>query len=236
MVVDKKNNLEETAQFIVKSKSFDNSTSCSADSVLIVDKNIYSKFINELEKNYVYILNDKEKNFLDKIYYKKGTINTELIAKNPNTILEKIGIKKDKKMFKLIGYEVSKFKPSHYIFDEKILPLVGIISSKGIDESIELTKNILNINGKGHSAGIYSKSKKMEKFSLNIPVSRIIVNQPHSQSAGGSNDNHLNTTLSLGCGPWGGNIINYNLQLKDFCNITRIVYKHKKKFKDYLLN
>ena len=78
--------------------------------------------------------------------------------------------------------------------------------------------------------------KNIEKFSLNIPVSRIIVNQPHSQSAGGSNDNHLNTTLSLGCGPWGGNIINYNLQLKDFCNITRIVYKHKKKFKDYLLN
>ena len=71
MVVDKKNNLEETAQFIVKSKSFDNSTSCSADSVLIVDKNIYSKFINELEKNYVYILNDKEKIFSIKFIIKK---------------------------------------------------------------------------------------------------------------------------------------------------------------------
>ena len=71
VVVDKKNNLEETAQFIVKSKSFDNSTSCSADSVLIVDKNIYSKFINELEKNYVYILNDKEKIFSIKFIIKK---------------------------------------------------------------------------------------------------------------------------------------------------------------------
>ena len=49
--------------------------------------------------------------------------------------------------------------------------------------------------------------KNIEKFSLNIPVSRIIVNQPHSQSAGGSNDNHLNTTLSLGCGPWGATLL-----------------------------
>jgi len=235
VVIDKKNNLKETAQFIVESKSFDNSTSCSADSVIIVDKNIYSKFLDHFKKNKVYILNDREKETLDKIYFKKGSINTELIAKNPNVILEKIGLKKNTNTFRLIGYEISNFNPNHYIFDEKILPLVGIILSKGIDNSIQLAKDILNINGKGHSAGIYSQSKKnVEKFSLNIPVSRIIVNQPHSQSAGGSKNNQLNTTLSLGCGSWGGNIINDNLQLRDFCNITKVVYKNKKKFKDYL--
>jgi sulfoacetaldehyde dehydrogenase len=229
VIVDKKNNLKETTKFIVQSKSFDNSTSCSADSVIIVDRHIYLDFIDSFKKNEVYILNNEEKKSLDKIYFKKGNINTELIAKNPNIILEKIGLKKNKNNFKLIGYEISKFDPSHYIFDEKILPLVGIIKSNGINNSIQLAQEILKVNGKGHSAGIYSQSKKnIEKFSLSIPVSRIIVNQPHSQSAGGNKNNQLNTTLSLGCGPWGGNLINDNLQLRDFCNITKIVYKHKK--------
>lgn len=234
VIVDKKNNLKETTKFIVQSKSFDNSTSCSADSVIIVDRHIYLDFIDSFKKNEVYILNNEEKKSLDKIYFKKGNINTELIAKNPNIILEKIGLKKNKNNFKLIGYEISKFDPSHYIFDEKILPLVGIIKSNGINNSIQLAQEILKVNGKGHSAGIYSQSKKnIEKFSLSIPVSRIIVNQPHSQSAGGNKNNQLNTTLSLGCGPWGGNLINDNLQLRDFCNITKIVYKHKKKSKNY---
>ena len=80
----------------------------------------------------------------------------------------------------------------------------------------------MSINGIGHSAGIYSSNKKnIIKFSQNIPVSRIIVNQPHSKSAGGSKNNNLYTTLSLGCGSWGGNIINENLSIKDFCNISK---------------
>ena len=62
---------------------------------------------------------------------------------------------------------------------------------------------------------------------MEASVSRVIVNQPHSQSAGGSANNHLKSTLSLGCGAWGNNLINENLTLKDFCNTTQIILKKK---------
>ena len=66
-----------------------------------------------------------------------------------------------------------------------------------------MVEKILDKKGKGHSAGIYSETKKnISKFSLKTKVSRIIVNQPHSQSAGGSANNYLKSTLSLGCGIW----------------------------------
>ena len=60
----------------------------------------------------------------------------------------------------MVAYEVENFEFNHYIFDEKILPLIGIIKSKNIDNAIELVEKILDKKGKGHSAGIYSETKK----------------------------------------------------------------------------
>ncbi len=233
VVVDKTAKLDNTTESIVISKSFDNSTSCSADSVIVVDKKIYSKFVERFKKKKVYFLNDLEKKNLDKIYFKKGMINPSIIAKSANFILEKIGIKIQNKDHKLIAYEISNFNNDHYIFDEKILPLVCVIKSDNIDKSIEITCKVLEKNGKGHSAGIYSETiTNIMKFSMLVPVSRIIVNQPHSQSAGGSSYNFLKSTLSLGCGSWGENLINDNLCLKDFCNSTKVVFKKKKNLSD----
>ena len=64
VIVDKTANIKKAAESIVLSKSFDNSTSCSADSVIIVDKNIYSTFIQNLKRNDVYLLNKNEQSKL----------------------------------------------------------------------------------------------------------------------------------------------------------------------------
>jgi len=231
--IDDKINPSKVSKLIVESKSFDYSTSCSADSVLIIHQQIYEKFLKELKKNKVYILNHLEKKKLDDIYFKRGIVNTQILAKDPSLILSKIGTQVKKKI-KVIGYEFSSQASSHYIMDEKILPLIGITKVKNIKEAINLTKKILDIKGKGHSAGIYSNNRSnIINFSVSIPVSRIIVNQAHSKSAGGNLNNGLKTTLSLGCGNWAGNILNENLSLKHFCNITRTVFKKNKIKKNF---
>ena len=232
IVIDKDVDLKKVVKSVIDSKSFDYSTSCSSDSVLIVNQEIYKNFLKELIKNHLYILNQNEKKRLDDIYFVKGTINQKIIAKNPNLILEMIDIKVKKKI-KVIGYEINSETPKHYIFDEKILPLIGIVKAKNFNHSVKIAKKVLNINGLGHSAGIYSKKKSNIMFySQSLPVSRVLVNQPHSKSAGGNENNGLNTTLSLGCGNWGNNILNENLALKEFCNITRVVFRKKKKKND----
>ena len=153
-------------------------------------------------------------------------INPKLIGKSASKILSLLNIKKK---CNLIAYEKELYEKSHYIFNEKILPLVGIMTFKKLDEAIKISQNILSINGLGHSAGIYTKNEyDIIKVGLSLNVSRIIVNQPHSQSAGGNVNNSLNTTLSLGCGTWGNSIINNNLNYLDFSNKTVISLKLKK--------
>ena len=52
---------------------------------------------------------------------------------------------------------------------------------------------------------------------------RVIVNQAHCFATGGSFDNALPFSLSMGCGTWGGNSISDNLNYRHFLNITRVV-------------
>ena len=53
---------------------------------------------------------------------------------------------------------------------------------------------------------------------------RVIVNQAHCFATGGSYDNALPFSLSMGCGTWGGNSFSDNLNYRHFLNITRVVH------------
>jgi sulfoacetaldehyde dehydrogenase len=56
-----------------------------------------------------------------------------------------------------------------------------------------------------------------------LPVCRVIVNQVHCFATGGSFDNALPFSLSMGCGTWGRNSLSDNLNYRHFLNITRVV-------------
>ena len=50
----------------------------------------------------------------------------------------------------------------------------------------------------------------------------MIVNQAHAIATGGSFDNALPFSLSMGCGTWGRNSFSDNLTYRHYLNITRI--------------
>jgi sulfoacetaldehyde dehydrogenase len=60
------------------------------------------------------------------------------------------------------------------------------------------------------------------ELGLTMPVARVIVNQAHCIATGGSFDNGLAFSLSMGCGTWGKNSFSDNLNYRHFLNITRI--------------
>jgi len=48
------------------------------------------------------------------------------------------------------------------------------------------------------------------------------VNQAHCFASGGSFDNGLPFSLSMGCGTWGNNSISDNVNYRHYMNVTRI--------------
>ena len=65
--------------------------------------------------------------------------------------------------------------------------------------------------------------KTPHKLAENTNVVRVLVNQAHTFGNGGSFENCLPFTLSMGGGTWAGNTISENLNYKHFINITHLV-------------
>ena len=76
----------------------------------------------------------------------------------------------------------------------------------------------------GHSVGIHTKTiKNAELLAERLDVVRVLVNQAHTFGNGGSFDNGLGFTLTMGCGTWAGNSISENLAYHHFINVTHLV-------------
>jgi sulfoacetaldehyde dehydrogenase len=106
---------------------------------------------------------------------------------------------------------------------EKLAPVLAVYKAKDFDEAFDLTCRIYEYQGKGHSVSLHSRDPSQAmRLGLEMPVARVIVNQAHCIATGGSFDNGLPFSLSMGCGTWGGNSFSDNMHWRHFLNITRI--------------
>jgi len=107
---------------------------------------------------------------------------------------------------------------------EKLSLALTVYKAPNIDAAIDQVQEVLNYQGMGHSVGIHTKEQaNAKKIAEKMDVVRVLVNQAHTFGNGGSFDNGLNFTLTMGCGTWAGNSISENLSYKHFINITHLV-------------
>ncbi|MET0205227.1 MAG: sulfoacetaldehyde dehydrogenase, partial [Casimicrobiaceae bacterium] len=114
---------------------------------------------------------------------------------------------------------------AHPFSGEKLSPVLAFYRVPDFAAAKALAERILRHQGAGHSIGLHTNvADRALALGLTLPVCRVIVNQAHCFATGGSFDNALPFSLSMGCGTWGGNSISDNLGYRNFLNITRVVH------------
>ena len=99
-----------------------------------------------------------------------------------------------------------------------------VYRAKNFEDACQQVKKIYEFQGKGHSVGLHSKDESRPlEMGLSLPACRVIVNQSHCFATGGSFDNGLPFSLSMGCGSWGGNSISENMNYRHYLNTVRVV-------------
>ena len=168
------------------------------------------------------LLSNENKKLLEKILWIEGKLNREVIAKPAKFIADKINLSVDSDI-KILMVEEDGVGSEHLFSGEKLSPVLTLYKAKNFDHAKEIGHKILNYQGIGHSIGIHSKiQKRVMEIGLELPVCRVIVNQAHTFATGGSFNNGLPFSLSMGCGTWQKNSIDNNLNYKHFLNITKI--------------
>ena len=224
VIVDESANLKDAANKIKMSKIFDNATSCSSENNIILIKKIYDEFINLMKSEGGFLLNSSEKKVLEKALWIKGKLNRNLIAKPAIKIANEIKLSLNSKdSIKFLMVEEKGIGKQHLFSGEKLSPILAVYKADDFNHAKRIANEILNYQGIGHSIGIHSnKNERVMELGLELPVCRVIVNQAHAFATGGSFNNGLPFSLSMGCGTWQKNSIDNNLNYKHFINVTKI--------------
>lgn len=221
MVIDETADIAEAAHNTRLSKTSDFGSGCSADGNLVVEASIYDDFLAQLQSEGGYLANDAEKAMMEAVLWDEdGRRTLETVAAPPQKIAEIAGfsVPDDAKFIIVKEQNIGK---EHKFSGEKLCTVLSIFKYEGFDEAIDMVERIYNVMGKGHSCGIYSfDDDHIDRLAQVAPVSRMMVRQPQSKTNAGSFTNGMPMTSSLGCGTWGGNIINENVNLKHYMNVT----------------
>jgi len=224
-LIDETADLPSAAAKIKASKTFDNATSCSSENSLVIVDAIYNDMLAALEAVNACLLTPEETASLQSVLWHKGHLNAAMLAKPVGVMCDLAGITRKAACdadFLLV--EETGAGADFPFSGEKMALVLTIYRARDFDHAKQIAGDILNYQGKGHSLSLHSQSiDRAEILGLEMPVCRVIVNQPHCFATGGSFDNGLPFSLSMGCGTWGGNVTDQNVHYRHFMNVTKVV-------------
>jgi len=222
-IVDETVDIVSTAKRIVKSKTANNSASCSSENAVAVETSVYDNMIKALESEGGYLCNTKEREELRKHMWPDGTnLNRDVVAKPASHIAgqARIDAPKGTKFIMVLG---TKPGPEDRFSGEKISPVLTVWKWTDFSEIVERVKKMLKFSGEGHSVSIHSLNEDRQmKLAIECNVGRVNCNMPHAMANSGSWFNGQPFTDTLGCGTWAGNMTSDNINWRHFLNYTRL--------------
>jgi sulfoacetaldehyde dehydrogenase len=220
-IVDASADLADAAAKIARSKTFDNATSCSSENAVVILAPVYEAMLAQLAAQGGELLDAGGKAKLQAVMFPGGKLSAATTAQSAARIAELAGLAKSNARFLMV--EETGAGRAHPFSGEKLAPVLAVYRAADFDEAFALTRRIYDYQGKGHSVSLHSRDEAQAlRLGLELPVARVIVNQAHCIATGGSFDNGLPFSLSMGCGTWGGNSFSDNMHWRHFLNITRI--------------
>ena len=223
VIIDVSADLNDAAEKICASKTFDNATSCSSENSVIILDAVYGDAISALERAGGYLANDAEKRAIADTLWVGGRLNRKVIAKDADVFAREAGLGESAQRARFFMVEEDAIGVEHPFCDEKLALVLSVYRAADLDEAMDKVRQILSVKGRGHSCGIHTgDAASARRLAEELDVVRVLVNQAHTFGNGGGFNSGLNFTLSMGCGTWGGNSISENLSYKHFINITHL--------------
>jgi succinate-semialdehyde dehydrogenase len=224
VIVDNDVDYNDAATKIVNGASFDNGIICSHEQFVLVPEGKYRMALESFEATGKVWFTDDEtviQRFRE-VVFPDGRLNKDVVGRSARDIGAMAGVDVPASA-RIILLPAKGAGTEDVLAKEKLCPVVAILPYKTFQEGVAKAKANLVLEGAGHSAAVHSNNEaNIRAAGLELPVSRLLVNQACSFTAGGSLTNGLAPTTTLGCGSWGGNSISENLDYKHLMNVSRI--------------
>ncbi len=227
VIVDETADVADAAAKIARSKTFDNATSCSSENSVIVVDTAHDAFLAHLGREGARVLAAAETAQLERAMFPDGKLAPAFIAQSAQAIVARAGLQRadlaDARIL-VVPQDAGAIGRGYPFSGEKLSPVLALYRVPDFEAAVAVADRLLRHQGAGHSVGLHTRrDERATRLGVELPVCRVIVNQAHCFATGGSFDNALPFSLSMGCGTWGRNSISDNLNYRHFLNITRVV-------------
>ena len=224
VIIDRGVDFKDAIGKIVTGAAFDNGIICSHEQFVLTPEEKYDETVKLFKDTGKVWFTDDEKQIqkLREVVFPDGHLNKDAVGRTAREIGAMAGIDIPASV-RIILLPAKGAGKDDVLAKEKLCPVVAILPYKSFTDAVAKAKANLLVEGAGHSAAVHSNDEKnIREAGVELPISRLVVNQPSSLTAGGSLTNGFAPTTTLGCGSWGGNSISENLDYKHLMNVSRI--------------
>ena len=232
-IVDETADVDLAAERVVRSKTFDNATSCSSENSLVIVQAARAAMLAALQARGAVMLDGAQKATLQALMWPEGKLSAAVIGKSAKEIAQRAAAQdaqgraawlaiaeRDPRILMVAEDGVGH---DHPFSGEKLSPVLAVYTARDFGDAAAIVARIYAYEGAGHSVGLHSaRPERALALGLTLPVSRVMVDQAHCIATGGSFDNGLPFSLSMGCGTWGKNNFSDNMNYRHYLNITRV--------------
>jgi sulfoacetaldehyde dehydrogenase len=176
-IVGETADIKAAAAKIVKSKTANNSASCSSENAVAIEASVYDDMLQALKAEGGYLCNTDEREKLRKYMWPDGkTLNRDIVAKPALYIAEHAGINvpENTRFIMVLG---TKPGPEDRFSGEKVSLVLTVWKWTDFSEMIERMKEMQRFSGEGHSSSIHTEidDRKIElALKANVGPSKLM--------------------------------------------------------------
>ena len=181
---------------------------------------VYDQVVAALAEQDGFCLDEKQTDHLESVHWHRGKLTNALLAKDIDIVLAETGLDgaapQGTRFLVALQQDIDR---EHPMTGEKMARFLALYRASDFEDAVERAVAIQSIQGAGHSLGLHSADdSRAHRLAMETRTCRVIVNQAHCFATGGFFNNGLPFSLSMGCGSWGGNSIDGNLNWEHFVN------------------
>ena len=196
VLVDETANLIKAAEDIVNGCTFDNNLPCIAEKEVIAVDTIADELIYHMEQAGCYHANANEvQKLLATVFTEKSgkqILNRKCVGRSAKVLLGMIGVTVGDEI-RCIIFEDEKTNPM--IWEELMMPILGIVRVKNVDEGIALAVELEH--GNRHSAHMHSTNvNNLTKYGKAIDTAIFVKNAPSYAALGFGGEGYTTFTIS----------------------------------------
>lgn len=220
VIVDATADVGRAAELIVAGKAFDNGTSCSSESNLVVVQSMESALLDALVRRGVHLCTDAEGERLRTAVWSDGQLSRAIVGRPAPEIAVRAGIDLAEPC-RVLAARLHPDLATDPLAGEKLSPVLGLVTVETFGDALQTVQRLTAVCGIGHSCGIHTADEThAEALAAKTPVGRVMVNQSTGGGNTGSFGNGMPFSSTVSCGTWGGSTITENVNWRHFLNYT----------------